>query len=122
SAAGSAARSQTCTVSLELPVASHLPSGLKATLQPSGKVRRGRPGAASQTRTLSFGLGLAICRPSGLNGTAVATLLWPWSVRMEAPVAASQRITSPGCIPPAPKLAQNGLPPPAEASHLPSGL
>src|SRR5262245_24967633 len=122
SAPGSAARSQTCTASFELPVASHLPSGLKATLQASGKTRRRRPDAASQTRTLSDGLALASCRPSGLNTTAVTTFLWPRRVRVGAPVTASQRITSPGRIPPAPAVSQNGFPPPADASLLPSGL
>src|SRR5262249_39815376 len=122
SAPGSASRSQTCTVSFELPVASHLPSGLKATLQPSGKTRSRRPVAASQTRTLSFGLALAIFRPSGLNATPRPTFLWPRRVRMGIPEAAPQRIPSPGCLPPAPALSQNGLPPPAEVSHLPSGL
>src|SRR5262249_24482025 len=105
----------------QLPTASHLPSGLKAKQLPSGKTRRRRPVAASQTRTLSRGLALAICRPSGLNTTAVTTFLWPRKVRIGTP-AASQRITSPGRIPPAPAVSQNALPPPAEASHLPSGL
>src|SRR5260370_17482475 len=110
--------SQTKSSSLSLPpppLASHVPSGLQATLMTMPRCpcseARSRPWEASHRKTLPSSPQLARCVPSGLHSTRRILVGCPRPTHRQGPLVTSHT-SPPSRMPPSARNFPSSLPPP----------